>query len=93
MNAGEAVLLLAENDVSALPVVYENGMLIGIISEADLIRREEIPTTKQRPCWLEAITPAATLAKEFAKSHGRRVEEIMSARAVAVAVEEGTPLE
>ena len=91
MAVGEAVRLLAENDVSALPVVNDDGMLLGIISEADLIWREEIDTIKHRSWWLEAITPGATLANEFAKSHGRRVEEIMSREVITA--EEGTPLE
>ena len=87
----EAISLLAENDVSALPVVDENGDVVGILSEADLIRREEIGTEKHRPFWLEAITPASTLAHEFAKSHGRRVSEIMSTNVIAAS--EDTPLE
>ena len=83
-DVAEAVRLLGEYDVSALPVVDDNGALVGIISEGDLLRREEIGTEKHRPWWLEAITPAATLAHEFAKSHGQRVEEIMSTEVAAI---------
>ncbi len=85
-----AVRLLAEHDVSALPVVDDDDNVIGVISEADLLHREEIGTEKQRPWWLEAVTPAATLAAEFAKSHGRRVEEVMSTDVVSAS--EDTPL-
>jgi len=85
-----AVRLLAEHDVSALPVVDDDDNVIGVISEADLLHREEIGTEKQRPWWLEAVTPASTLAGEFAKSHGRRVEEIMSSNIVSAS--EDTPL-
>ena len=81
-DVAEVVKLLTENDVSALPVVDDNGNVVGVISEADLIHREEIDTEKQHPWWLEAVMPASTLAEEFAKSHGRRVEEIMSTDAV-----------
>lgn len=90
-DVAEAVRLLGEYDVSALPVVDDNGTLVGIISEGDLLRREEIGTEKHRPWWLEAITPAATLAHEFAKSHGQRVEEIMSTDIVSAS--EDTPLD
>lgn len=86
----EAARLMAEHDVSALPVVDEGGRVIGIVSEADLIHREEIGTTKQRPWWLETVTPAATLAEEFAKSHGRKVKELMSAHVISCA--EDTPV-
>ena len=38
-DVSDAVKLLAEHDVSALPVVDTTGNLVGILSEADLIRR------------------------------------------------------
>ena len=41
------------NDVSAVPVVDDEGGLVGIISEADLLRREEIGTERHRPWWLD----------------------------------------
>jgi CBS domain-containing protein len=87
----DVIKLLTEHDISALPVVDDEGAVIGVISEADLIRREEIGTEKHRPWWLEALTPASILAEEFAKSHGRRVAEIMSANIVSAS--EDTPLE
>jgi len=77
-DVSEAARLLAEHDVSALPVVDGDRHVIGILSEADLMRREEIGTGTQRPWWLEAVTPASTLATEFTKSHGRKVSEVMS---------------
>jgi CBS domain-containing protein len=89
-QVAEAVKLLAEYDVSALPVVDDGNNVIGIISEADLLHRREIGTEKHRPWWLEAMTPASTLAGEFAKSNGRRVAEVMSTDIVSAA--EDTPL-
>ena len=89
-DVAKAVDLLAEHDVSALPVVDDGGTVVGVISEADLVRRIEIGTERHRPWWLEAVTPAARLADEFAKSHGRAVHEVM-AREVVSAGEE-TPL-
>lgn len=82
-DVAEAVRLLGEHDVSALPVVDEDAAVVGIISASDLLRREEIGTEKHRPWWIEAVTPAATLAREFAKSHGQRVEEVMSTEVVS----------
>lgn len=79
----DAIKLLAEFDVSALPVVEEDDKVIGIISEADLVRRPEIGTEKHRAWWLEALTPGSTLAEEFAKAHGRRVSEVMSTDVVS----------
>jgi CBS domain-containing protein len=89
-DVADAVKLLAEHDVSALPVVDGEGNLLGILSEADLIHRAEIGTEKHRPWWLEAVTGASTLAEEFAKSHGKKVGEIMTSGAISVS--EDTPL-
>jgi len=82
MSVARAIELLSENDVSALPVVDEDGAVVGVISEADLIPRAE-GDPEWRPWWLEAVTPATTLAAEFAKIHGRRVDEVMSTHVVS----------
>jgi len=89
-TVAEAAKLMADNDVSALPVIDDDGDLVGIISEADLLRREEIGTDVRHPWWVEAMTPAATLAAEFTKSHGKRVAEVMSENVITAA--EDTPL-
>jgi CBS domain-containing protein len=89
-DVGDAVKLLAEHDVSALPVLDANGNLVGVLSEAELIHRVEIGPEKHRPWWLEAVTGASTLAEEFAKSHGKKVGELMTTSVVAVSEE--TPL-
>ncbi|MEI7875185.1 MAG: CBS domain-containing protein [Alphaproteobacteria bacterium] len=86
-SVADAIKLLADHDISALPVVNETGAVIGVISEADLMRREEIGTEKHRSRWLEAMTPGATMAGEFAKSHGRKVGEIMSDTVISAAEE------
>jgi CBS domain-containing protein len=89
-DIADVIRLLAEHDISALPVVDDDDRVVGVISEADLIHREEIGTGKHRLWWLEALTPASTLANEFAKSHGRRVSELMSTDIVSAS--EDTPL-
>lgn len=82
-SISEVAKLLVDNDISALPVVDGAGRVIGVISEADLMRREEIGSEKTRPWWVEAVTPGATLAEEFAHSHGKRVEELMSSQVIS----------
>ena len=89
-SVAEAARLMAQNDLSALPVVDDHGQLIGILSEADLLRREEIGTEVRRSRWIEAMTPATTLAAEFAKSHGKQVKELMSEDVISA--KENTPL-
>jgi CBS domain-containing protein len=90
IDVADAIKLLSEHDISALPVVDEAGNLIGMLSEADLIHRAEIGTEKHRPWWLEAVTGATTLAEEFAKSHGKKVGEVMTDGVITVTEE--TPL-
>src|SRR5215475_9506304 len=80
----DAIKLLVEHDISALPVVDEHSKLVGIMSEADLMRRTEIGTEKQRPHWIESLMGAATLAGEFTKSHALKVGEIMTEEVVSV---------
>jgi hypothetical protein len=61
-----------------------------VLSEADLIHRAEIGTEKHRPWWQEAVTGATTLGEEFAKSHGKKVGEVMTTGVISVTEE--TPL-
>lgn len=89
-DVAEAVGLLGKHDVSALPVVDSNNHLLGIISEADLIHRVEIGTEMHRPWWMEAVTGASILAQDFAKSHGKKVGEVMTKDVVSSTEE--TPL-
>ena len=83
-DVADAIKLLAEHDVSALPVLDDAGNLVGMLSEADLIHRVEIGTEKHRPWWVEAVTGASTLATEFAKSHGKKVGEVMATGVISV---------
>jgi CBS domain-containing protein len=89
-DVADAIKLLSEHDVSALPVVDKASYQVGMLSEADLIHRTEIGTEKHRPWWLEAVTGATTLAEEFAKSHGKKVGEVMTTGVISVTEE--TPL-
>jgi CBS-domain-containing membrane protein len=81
-DVADAVKLLMERDISALPVVDAQGALVGIISEADLIHRAELGAEKHRSWLMESLTAASTLAGDFAKSHGKKVGEIMTTNVV-----------
>src|SRR5271167_2318501 len=88
-EVAEAVNLLAEHDVSALPVVDGDGKLLGILSEADLMRRVEIGTEKRRPWWQEAVTGAGTLPRSLSS---RTAKKSAKSCPEVVAVSEETPL-
>jgi CBS domain-containing protein len=89
-DVDQVVELLAKHDASTLPVVDTDGNVVGMIGDLDLMRRPEIGTEKHHPWWMEAMTPASKLAGEFAKSHGRRVSEVMSTQVISAS--EDTPL-
>lgn len=77
-SVADAVAMLVKHDISAIPVVNSDGNLIGILSEADLLEREELGAEHRHPWWIETMMPASRLAQEFAKTHGKKVSEVMS---------------
>ena len=87
-DVADAVKLLVEHDISALPVVDADGRLLGIMSEADLLARME--GEHRHPRWVEALMPATRLAGEFNRAHGKTVSAVMSTNVVSA--EEDTPL-
>lgn len=82
--------LFLDKKISAAPVLDDTGMLIGIISEADLLHRVEAGTERRRSWWLQAFIEDETLATEYVKAHGRQVSDVMT-RGVIVAAPD-TPL-
>ena len=83
--------LLVKHGISAVPVV-DDGRLVGIVSEGDLVRRAEIGTEPHhhRSWWLNIFSDNASLASEYTKSHSVRVAEVMTRNVATVA--EITPL-
>lgn len=84
----EAAELLVGTGVSAMPVVDRAGRMIGIVSEADLIRRAEIGT-EPRKSWLERVfSDEAAAAREYVALNARRVTDVMSKPVVTVQEED-----
>ncbi len=84
-----AKLLLAHR-ISAVPVVDEQGMLVGIVSEGDLIHRSEIGTERQRPRWLMLVADERVLAADYIKAHAGKVADVMTRNVITAAPD--TPL-
>jgi CBS domain-containing protein len=87
----EAIRLMLVNRVSGLPVVDDAGKLVGILTEGDFLRRSETGTERHRPRWLEILMGPGRMAGEYVRTHGRKVEEIMTRDVVSVT--EDTPLD
>jgi CBS domain-containing protein len=86
-SVSDAAKVLLDRGISAVPVVDQDGRLVGIVSEGDLMRRAEIGTQRRRSWWLELLTPSETLAADFVKSHALKVAEVMN-RQVITATED-----
>lgn len=74
----DAARLMLANHFSGLPVVDAKGELVGIVTERDFLRRQELDTQRKRPRWLEFILGAGSMAEDYVKTAGRKVREIMT---------------
>ena len=81
-----AKILLKER-ISAVPVVDDASKVIGIVTEGDLIHRAEAGTERRNSWWVRFLTDGATIATDYAKSHARRVEDVMTTEVVTAAPE------
>jgi len=86
----EVATTLLERRISAVPVVDDQGKLVGIISEGDLMHRSEAGTERQRSWWLLGWTGDETLAAEYVKAHARKVADVMTRNVITATPE--TPL-
>lgn len=74
----DVAALMLEKHISGVPVLSDTGVLVGVISEGDLLRRPEIGTEKHRRRWLSFFTRADEQAREFTKSHALRAGDVMT---------------
>ena len=82
----EIAALLFERRISGVPVM-ENGRLVGLVSEADLLHRHELGTDRPaqpRSWWLRLFSADRTPA-EYIKSHATQARDIMAREVVSVA--------
>jgi CBS domain-containing protein len=87
----EAAALLVNAQVSAMPVVDEEGIMIGIVSEADLLDRGPTEGNPHyRAGLLSELADQITSAGAFVRANSRRVADVMTKPVVCV--EEDTPL-
>ncbi len=83
----EAIKLLAEKKFSGLPVVNEEGKLVGVLSEADLMWQE---TGVEQPPYIMFLDSVIYLQnpgqydRELHKALGQTVGEVMSTHAISI---------
>jgi CBS domain-containing protein len=88
----EVIRLLIDNRISGVPVV-EDGVVVGIISEGDLILRERAYRQRGGMAFLaqQLFEDHEKLALEYRKAHGLVAEDVMSGPVVTILP--GTPVE
>ena len=90
-SVADMVKLMFDNRISGLPVVDDQGGLVGIVTEGDCLRRAEIGTERKRPRWLELLIGPGRLADEYIHTHSRKVAEVMTQSPITIT--EDTSLE
>jgi CBS domain-containing protein len=80
--------VLSERGISGVPVVDKDKRLVGIVSEGDLLHRAETGTERRtehrRSWWLDTIASDQELARNYVKSHGRKVRDVMTPKVISV---------
>jgi len=79
----EVAKILLERRISAVPVVDDQGKLVGIVSEGDLMHRAEAGTERKRSWWLRGFIGDETLAAEYVKAHARKVADVMTRQVIS----------
>jgi CBS domain-containing protein len=88
----QVIQVLLDNRISGVPVV-EQGRVIGIVSEGDLILRERAQRQRGSMAYLaqQLFEDHAKLAEEYRKAHGMLAEQVMTREVITCAP--GTPVE
>ncbi len=81
---GDIAALMLEKRISGVPVLSDSGMIIGMVSESDLLHRAEVGTERKRGWWLRTFADSDALAREYAKAHGLKAHEVMSRPVISV---------
>ncbi len=76
--------LMAEKRISGVPVLTDDGKIIGMVSESDLLHRAEVGTERRHKWWFRTFADADGLAREYAKAHGLKAHDIMSRYVISV---------
>jgi CBS domain-containing protein len=83
----EVAQLFLHKRISGAPVVDDNGKLVGMVSEGDLLHRAEAGTGRRRSWWLSLLTQKGTLASDYVREHGRTVADVMSHKLITASPE------
>lgn len=78
MPLGEVAQLILNYKITALPVVDDEGQLLGIVSEGDLVRCSKAKRDAHRSWWLTLLTSSNSADANLAGQSHRPIGEVMS---------------
>ena len=76
--------MLADRGISAVPVVDAQGQAVGVVTEADLIRRLAGEADKPAGWFASLFANQERDAQRYARTHGVTARDVMTAEVVAV---------
>jgi CBS domain-containing protein len=84
-RVAEIATLLFTKHISAVPIL-EEGKLVGMVSEGDLLHRKEIGTDRRARggSWWLRLFGEDRAAAEYVKSHAREARDVMTRDVVSV---------
>ncbi len=86
-SVGEIAQVLLEHSISAVPVIDASGALVGMVSEGDLIGRDDSDRDARRDWWLGLMTgedKASTEWGAFSRDRHKTAKDVMAAPVVTV---------
>lgn len=85
----DAVHLMLDNHISALPVLDDDEEVVGLISEGDFLRRMRDSSSQRRSWWLEEFSSEGD-TRDYIKARSHRIADVMTRDLVTVG--EDTPV-
>ena len=88
VSVQELAKVLSDRGISGVPVIDADSRLVGVVTEGDLLHRAETGTAHRgghpRARWLDTLAADRELARDYIKSHARKVADIMTRDVVSV---------
>jgi CBS domain-containing protein len=91
--ARDIAQLLLRNHISAIPILDKSGAPIGMVSEGDLLGRDETEREARREWWLALLAEGEALSPDFLSGlhdHERVASDIMSTPVITIAEDTDT---
>lgn len=83
-DVSEIARMLLDAHISAVPVLADDGSMVGIVSEGDLMHRAEGGTRRRPSWWLRLLATPKEPAERFLREFGRYARDVMTTELITV---------